>query len=861
VSLLPPRPLALLAPLLTAALVVPATAVAHDDDPKILDRVAPVHSPGFRPGALLSGGSLAGHQQVGLESRGDQRVLLSELDDVHVQFNSSDVQLLSWLPLNLLDPGALAGNDCWGYTSPSGNEYAIIGISTGTCFVDISSPSDPVLLEFVDGENSIWRDIKTFEEYAYIVSEGGGGIQVVDLSQIDSGVVNHVNTIFTGGNTSSHNVAIDTESGYLYRCGGGNGTGLKAYNLNNNPASPQYAGSWHNRYVHDAQVVTYTSGPYAGRQIAFACSGYSNGSGDTGLTIIDVTSKSNMWVRSQHYYPDAKYSHQAWLSPDRSTLFLNDELDENGAVPTQTFVIDVQDLSSPVNLGSFTNGNGAIGHNLYAKDNFVFEANYRSGLRVFDVTNPANGTEVAFFDTWPGDDQHQFNGLWSCYPFFPSGLVIGSDMERGLFVWKMGEPKLTFDLVAPDVIDPAGDQLSLQINELSLGDLESGSATLYYDAGEGIVEAPLQSQGGGSYLASFPALPCGSRVNWFVGARSTDGVFWSFPREAPYNNLTSIAVDDLVVIHEDDMETDQGWTTGEPTDNATSGFWELGVPVPNGAGTTEDHTPDGTLCWVTGQSGDVDGGRVTLTSPPYDLSAHGDPILSFWLWFRRSGETQGVDACRIMISGDGGANFVEMELIQQTPSHIDGSWAHKVYRVRDFVAPSSDVRLRVIARDGNLDTMVEAHVDDLLITQDDCGCSTANYCSSSTNSNGTAAQISFTGTAEISQDNFALTVTGGVPGNLGLFFYGPEQGSLPLGDGTLCIASSTVGIQRLQPPVQMDGSGAVSRSLDFGAPPASSGPGAVTPGSTWNFQFWYRDPAGGPGGSNLSDGLEVTFCH
>ncbi len=836
-------------------------SIAHDDDPKILDRQAPYVGPGFRPAAHLAGGSLAGQTNIQGTAVGG-RMLLGTLDDSHVQFPSSGMQLLSWLPLKELSPGAFTGNDCWGYVSPSGREYAMIGLSNGTAFVEITSPSDPVLVEHLPGELSLWRDVKIFENYAYIVSEGGGGIQVVNLNQIDNGVVNLQNTIFSGGNSDSHNVAIDTDSGYLYRCGGGSNQGLRVYNLNNNPASPQYVGSWNQRYVHDVQVVTYVGGPYNNRQIAFACSGFGNGGSSTGLTIIDVTNKNNMFVRSQHFYPDGRYSHQAWLSPDRSTLFLNDELDENGTTPTTTIVIDVQDLNSPSNLGTFTNGNGAIGHNLYTLGDRVFEANYRSGIRIFESPNPPAATEVAYFDTWPGDDDDSFNGLWSCYPYFPSGLVIGSDLERGLFVWYVGEPKLTFDIVggAPDLISPGGESLSIQISEETSGDLQSGTAKLYYDAGQGIVEVPLTSQGGGNYQAQFPALPCGTRFNWFLGARSTDGVLWTLPREAPYNNFDGLAVEGEIVAYSDDMETDTGWTAGDPADTATAGFWTLGDPVANAAGTDDDHTPNGTLCWLTGPAGDVDGGFVTLTSPAYDLTGLGDPYLSFWLWFRRDGEAQGVDQCRISVSGDGGATWVLMERIKEVPPEIDGSWMHKVYRLNDWISTGADVRLRVEAQEENLDTVVEAMVDDLRITQSVCGCSITTYCSSSLNSVGTAAQISSSGTAEVGQNNFTLEVTGAVPGNMGLFFYGPDEAQLPLADGTLCVAGGAVGIQRLQPPLMLSGGGAASRYVDLGLPPANAGDGAISAGSTWHFQFWYRDPLGGPGGSNLSNALKVVFC-
>lgn len=343
---------------------------------------------------------------------------LSDNGSLQTSFDSESVDLLSWLTLSELD-GASAGNDCWGYVSPAGREYAIMGTSSSTVFVEITDPTNVQVIGIIAGPNSSWRDIKVYGQYAYAGTEGGGGIQVIDLSQIDSGTVTLAGS-FASGNT--HNVAIDTISGYLYRSGS-----LLIYDLNANPTSPPNVGSWSSS--HDMQVVTYTSGPYAGKQVAFCCTG------STGAVhIVDVTDKSNTTVMCQVTLPNASYSHQAWLSEDYQYLYVNDESDEP-PLPTTTYIIDVSDLNNAFLAGSFTNGNPAIGHNLYVKDNLIFEANYTSGLRVFDATDPLNPVEVAWFDTYDSDDNASYNGLWSNYPFFPSGTVIGSDMQKGLFVW------------------------------------------------------------------------------------------------------------------------------------------------------------------------------------------------------------------------------------------------------------------------------------------------------------------------------------------------------------------------------------------------------------------------------------------
>jgi len=846
--------------LMAWALVALATpALAHDDDPKILDYQAPYTGPGYRPGTWLGSARRAAAGEVVLGRR-DSNPALSELDDSHLEYDSNGVELLAWLPLEELAAGALSGNDCWGYVSPGGREYALVGLSNGTTFVEVTQPSDPVVVDHVSGPNSLWRDVKVYGDHAYVVSEGGGGIQVIDLGAIDSGTVSLVNTITSGGVSSTHNVAIDEESGYLYRCGGANGTGLRIYSLAN-PANPVFVGSWNSRYVHDVQVVTYTSGPFSGREIAFACSGFGNGSGQTGLTILDVTNKGNVTVRAQFEYPGAAYSHQAWLSPDRQWLYLDDELDEDGVLPTTTFVIDVSDIDDPSLAGTFSNGNAAIGHNLYTQGDLLYEANYRSGLRLFDVSTPTAGTEVAYFDTYPGSDATRFNGLWSCYPYLPSGTVIGSDMERGLFVWWVGAPELELELLAADheLIDPAGASFDLRITEASPGDLQAGSGRLWYDAGAGIVEVPLVHQGGDLYEAPFPALDCASDVHWFLSARSSSGLEWRFPKHAPWNNLDSRVAVAEAVAFADDMEAPGGWTVGAAGDTANSGVWERAVPSGEIAAPPADRSPDGTMCWLTDNTGDVNGGRTTLVSPVFDLSSFEDPILDFWLWFERRGLNSPLDNCRIEVR-EGTGEWLLIERIEETPLNQTGSWRHMQYSLANWVGPNSEVQLRFRARDAELPTRVEVAIDDLVVRESLCDCATTNYCSASMNSAGTSAAMAATGSLSIAQNDFGLAVSGAVPGSLGLFFYGPVQISSPLGEGTLCVGGGTVGIQRLSPPVAADGSGAAARAVDFQALPSLPSEGGITAGSTWNFQFWYRDTMGGPAGSNLSDGLQASFC-
>jgi len=448
---------------LALALATVGLLNAHPDDPKDLVKRIPYVGPGYRSGAV------------------PPAVMSAAGEPGPAMFPHHGVRLMAWLPLGDFEEAG-SGNDCWGYVSPGGREYALMGLRRGLGVVEITDPGDPHVLAVIDGPPSTWRDVKVHGATAYVVTEGaGGGIQVVDLSAIDAGVVMLARTVSDDiddpmlATGSTHNVAIDTDSGYLYRCGGAN-NGLRIYSLAD-PLNPVYVTAWTERYVHDAQVVTYLDGPYAGRQIAYCCSGFNGGSVQTGLDVLDVTDKLNIVTLARLVYANGSYSHQAWLSEDRSRLYLNDEGDETSfGFPTTTKVFDVSDPAAPVELMSFTNGLPSIGHNLYVHGGMIFEANYTSGLRVFDASDPDAPVEFAFFDTYPENDAPSFSGAWSVYPFFPSGSFIVSDIERGLFILRFD------DCDENGVID--GDEIeadpSLDCNVNGLLDsceLADGSAT------------------------------------------------------------------------------------------------------------------------------------------------------------------------------------------------------------------------------------------------------------------------------------------------------------------------------------------------------------------------------------------------
>lgn len=376
-------------------------------------------------------------------------------------YSCSDVDLVSFIPN--VEMGINRGvrlNDVWGWTDPaSGKEYAIIGHMEGVEFLDISDPNNPVHLGTLDrtegSRANTWRDIKTYKNHAYIVADGAGnhGMQVFDLTQLrglSGPPVKFTETTHYAGIHSSHNIVINEDTGFAYAVGSGSGGetcggGLHMIDIRE-PANPTFIGCFADEntgrastgYSHDSQCVVY-SGPdatYRGREICFSAN-------ETAISIADVTDKANPKAISSGTYPDFAYVHQGWLSEDQTYFFQNDEGDEtSGKVErTRTLIWDVRDLDDPIMINQYFAEDGATDHNLYVKGNLLYSTNNSAGLRILDVSDPVNPVEVGHFDTTPhGQNNAGFDGTWSSYPYFDSGVIVVTSRREGVFFLKKKQP-------------------------------------------------------------------------------------------------------------------------------------------------------------------------------------------------------------------------------------------------------------------------------------------------------------------------------------------------------------------------------------------------------------------------------------
>ncbi len=355
-------------------------------------------------------------------------------------FPCNEVSLMSHLTVAELGGGD-GLNDIWGWTDfEFCKEYALVGKLNGTAFVDITDPTNPCYIGTLPTHTtaSTWRDIKVYNDYAFIVSEAGGhGMQIFDLTRLRD--VADVPTIFDedahfDGFGNSHNIAINPETGYAYPIGTSSfGGGPHFVNIQD-PLNPSEQGGYAaSGYSHDAQIVTYHGADeeHVGKEI---CVGFNGGNG---VVIVDVTDKSDPELLSTTSYDNIVYTHQGWFTADQNYLLVNDEIDEGTFnYNTRTRVFDVSDLDNPVEKPFFESAITSTDHNHYVKGNYVFQSNYTGGLRILDISDIANDniSEVAFFDVHPGDNNLGYSGTWSNYPYFSSGNVVVTHRQTGLFI-------------------------------------------------------------------------------------------------------------------------------------------------------------------------------------------------------------------------------------------------------------------------------------------------------------------------------------------------------------------------------------------------------------------------------------------
>ncbi len=363
----------------------------------------------------------------------------------------------------------------------------------------------------------------------------------------------------------------------------------------------------------------------------------------------------------------------------------------------------------------------------------------------------------------------------------------------------------------------------------------------------------LAGAGGGIHTGSLPGFACGETPQFYYTFTETTCGTLTDPPGAPAS-LYALDVGVLAPFLVDTFESDQGWTAANL--GATSGDWQRGVPV-NDAGWAYDPASDADgsgQCWLTqNQAGntDVDGGAVELLSPAYDLTSPTATIE--YDYYLRLTNSNGADRLLVEISANGtGGPWFELARHDQDRGSV---WTHVTLSAADIAAsgvtPSANMRLRFTANDADPQSIVEAGLDGLRLSQRSCSVVGANYCVATTNSSGGAASISATGSASIAANDLVLRAAPVPASTLGIFYFGPGETQTAFGNGWRCVSGT---LRRFS--VTSASAGVLTRAVNNALRPAA---GAVVAGSTWNFQAWFRDAAAGGAAFNLSDGLRIPF--
>lgn len=311
---------------------------------------------------------------------------------------------------------------CWGWTAPNGREYAILCCVTGTSFVDITDTNNIVEKDFVPGSTTPWREVKVYQNYAYVVTDNaGGGMQIINMSFLPDSV-SLVKTWNYTGFTQGHSIS---NSGRFMYINGGNAAsngGIAIVDLLD-PVNPVRRGRYTSKYVHDSFIRNDT---------IYAAIMFNNQYG-----ILDARNKDTIRVIKEfNNLPSYSLTHNCEITADRKYLITTDE---GQSPPGSVKIWNIQNYDMITYVGSLRPStpatNNAIGHNIFIKGNLLVVSHYEAGIRFFDLRGLPNSVqEVAFYDTYPGADSAAYRGNWGAYPYFASGKIISSDMQTGLWI-------------------------------------------------------------------------------------------------------------------------------------------------------------------------------------------------------------------------------------------------------------------------------------------------------------------------------------------------------------------------------------------------------------------------------------------
>ena len=353
---------------------------------------------------------------------------------------SPNVTLLA----NLNNYPGIEHTECWGYAA-GGREYALLGIETGTSIIDVTDPTNPVEITFIPSAEIRLKDIKTYQTYAYVVTDGvANGIQIIDLSDLPNSAVQ---VGFYTELIASHNIFIDEAAGIMYAEGEiesiPNSKPIRVISLAD-PLNPVEIHGFGNTAEGGQNAHDF----YAKDNLLYVAEG-----ANQSVAFYDMTIPTAPVLLSRFVLPGGGFVHSAWPSDDGDFLMTTEE------TPGKTVKLwDITDLNNPILKGDYLATN-QIAHNVHLRGNFAYISHYTDGLRIVNISDPLNIVEAGFYDTFPGGSLGAFDGAWGVYALLPSGNIIISDTATGLYLFSFqGPPDVSITSIPqnPPVIFPSG---------------------------------------------------------------------------------------------------------------------------------------------------------------------------------------------------------------------------------------------------------------------------------------------------------------------------------------------------------------------------------------------------------------------
>lgn len=663
----------------------------------------------------------------------------------------------------------------WGYEA-GGRKYALVGTTSGVSVVDITAPAAPIQIDSILCSNTIWREIKTNGQYAYVVADNtGDGILIIDLSNLPNSISHqfvYPQTLVGGvvdTMTKGHTLIFD-ENGILYVSGSNINAGAVVMFDVSAPMSPTYLGTTPPVYAHDCYArgdTLWTADINAGM-----------------FSVYDISDKANPVLLATQTTP-SNFTHNIWISDDGQTLFTTDE-----RADAWVAAYDVSDLSNIQEIDRFRSRGaattGVIPHNVHVLNDYLITAYYTDGVLVMDGSRPHNIVEVGRYDTYPVQNSGFF-GVWGVYPYFSDGTIIASDMQTGLHIFSPNyqracwlEGQVTEQGSGNPIFGANLRILNTAIAELSdlSGDYATGlatagtynvevtkagyiSQTLSISLQNGVlttlnvVLVPAQAFGyTGTVVEQGTSAPiAGAKVE----IRSYNGLYnfqttsdgagnFSFPAvytdnyevlaghwgyeavllaQQSISSTSSPLVISLARGYKDEFALDLGWQT---SGDAASGGWERAMPrtpaVLNNQSLqitpAADLTGDiGGQCYLTsnsetGQAGaaDVDNGTVILRSPTMNLLTYTDPYLSFHYWFVNESGNTPDDSLNVIMTN--GTDSVRLAFY----TGANRAWSPQInLRISDFLPLTGNMKVYFITSDLGNPNLVEAGVDAFAIIE------------------------------------------------------------------------------------------------------------------------------------------------